>query len=115
MENTPRRNRIDKYSVAEHAIHEAKRVVECSGSHYHLTKAVILLNAAQESVSDFVDGIPEPKTVIDQISPDSVHGRIASALDVMRRDEKKTRELSLAITKGEELLMWLDRDAMLNR
>lgn len=57
----------------------------------------------------------ETKSEQPEIDPASPHAKISSALDRMRSEPKKTRELSLAITKAEECLMWLDRDSILNR
>ena len=50
-----------------------------------------------------------------QIDPESVHGLISRALEKMRADSLRTRELALAITKAQECLMWLDCDARTNR
>jgi len=51
----PRRNRIDLYTPAEHAIRAAILAVEDAGCHPFLTDAVGLLGHAQNKVADFVE------------------------------------------------------------
>lgn len=51
----PRRNRRDKWTPAETAIHNALEVVEMAGAHILLTDAIIKLNEARELVADFVE------------------------------------------------------------
>jgi len=53
----PRRIRVDRYTPAEKAIHDAIQVVEAAGAHPLLTDAVILLDKAREKVADFVDDV----------------------------------------------------------
>ncbi len=50
-----RRIRIDLYTPAELAIHEAIYAVERAGCHSLLTDAVNLLVQAKEKVADFVE------------------------------------------------------------
>ena len=52
-----RRNRIDLYTPAEKAIHDAIQAVEAVGAHPYLTAAVVLLQEAKENVADYVDEI----------------------------------------------------------
>ena len=52
----PRRNRIDKLTPAEKAIHDAINKVEIMDADERLTQAQILLAQAQEKVADYVDG-----------------------------------------------------------
>lgn len=52
----PRRIRTDRWTPAEHAIHDAIQVVEMVGAHVLLTDAVRLLGEAQEKVAQYVDG-----------------------------------------------------------
>lgn len=53
----PRRVRLDQSTPAETAIRGALRAVEDLPPDVRLTDAVVLLQAARESVADFVDGI----------------------------------------------------------
>jgi hypothetical protein len=52
----PRRIRMDLWTPAERAIHDALQEVEKAGAHPLLTKATMLLSDAQRAVADFVDG-----------------------------------------------------------
>ncbi len=59
--DTPRRNRIDKYTPAETAIAAAVQAVEEAGADTLLTEAVTLLIQAQAKVADYVDAHqPQP-------------------------------------------------------
>lgn len=51
----PRRNRMDQWCPAEHAIQEAINRVEEAGAHPLLTDAVNLLVQAKSKVADFVE------------------------------------------------------------
>lgn len=51
----PRRSRLDLYTPAELAIHNAIQEVEKAGCDEKLTEAIILLCKAKDYVSDFVD------------------------------------------------------------
>lgn len=65
----PRRIRIDQQTPAEAAIRAAIAAVEALPADVRLTNAVISLQAARESVADYVDGVTkEPGR----------HGRTAS-------------------------------------
>ncbi len=56
MENEiPRRNRLDLNTPAEKAISDAIQEIEKLPPDVRLTKAVVLLAAAKDLVSDFVD------------------------------------------------------------
>ncbi len=55
IDGAPRRARIDLYSDAEKAIHDAVQAVEEAGANVLLTEAVVLLHRAQEKVADFVE------------------------------------------------------------
>lgn len=56
MSNTiPRSHRMDQWTPAERAIHDAVQAVEEMGADVRLTKAVRLLAEAQASVAAFVD------------------------------------------------------------
>lgn len=66
--NSPRRIRLDKMQAAELAIYNAMQEVEKMPADVRLTKAVILLNKAKDSVSDFIDGISDNLQ-----SPDDLH------------------------------------------
>lgn len=50
-----RRARIDLFTPAEKAIHDAIEAVEVAGTHPLLTQAVIQLGYAQAAVADFVE------------------------------------------------------------
>ena len=65
----PRRCRIDRISPAEHAIYAAIEAVEHVGADVRLTDAVVLLQAARESVADFIDGIESRRTLVDSLEP----------------------------------------------
>lgn len=52
---TPRRNRLDLYTPAEKAIHDAMQEVEKAGADVKLTEAVMLLQKAKDCVADYVD------------------------------------------------------------
>ena len=54
----PRRIRVDLFTPAEKAIHDACYVVEEAGAHPLLTDAVVLLMQAREKVADYVDNTP---------------------------------------------------------
>jgi hypothetical protein len=56
-----RRIRIDLWTPAERAIHEAMQAVERLPADVRLTDAVILLGQAQAKVADYVDDIPCPR------------------------------------------------------
>ena len=54
-------------------------------------------------------------SLYNSIDPAGGHRKITDLLNDLRKEEKKTRELSLAITKAEECLMWYDRHMILNK
>ncbi len=58
---SPRRNRIDKFTPAEKAIWDARQAVEAMPADVRLTQAGNLLQEAQEKVADFIDGV-NPQT-----------------------------------------------------
>jgi hypothetical protein len=53
----PRRNQINRWTAAERLIDAAVQEVEAVGADVRLTDAVNLLQAARESVADYIDGI----------------------------------------------------------
>jgi hypothetical protein len=57
-DNVPRRARVEMWTPAEKAIHDAVHSVEAMPASVHLTNAVILLQQAKDKVADFVDGKP---------------------------------------------------------
>lgn len=59
----PRRNQMQQWTPAEHAIQQAVDAVEAMGADVRLTDAVILLGKARDRVADFVDGV-EPTKVL---------------------------------------------------
>lgn len=64
MDEVPRRARIDQMTRAEAAIREAVGEVEKMAADVRLTDAVCLLQAARESVADFVDGVHVRRRVV---------------------------------------------------
>lgn len=66
MSEIPRRNRVDQWTPAEHAIDAAVQVVEALPADVRLTDAVVRLGEARNSVADYVDGVgktPEPQQI----------------------------------------------------
>jgi hypothetical protein len=63
----PRRARLDQFTRAERAIYDAAQAVEDGPADVRLTDAVILLQAARDSVADFVDGIDKRRHVVDEV------------------------------------------------
>jgi hypothetical protein len=64
----PRRIRVDLFTPAEKAIWDAVQAVEAAGASVTLTDAVLLLQAARESVADHVDGTtPITRRLVDRI------------------------------------------------
>jgi hypothetical protein len=62
----PRRARLDLFTPAERAIYDAVQAVEAVGADVRLTDAVILLQAARDSVADYVDGVEKRRYVREQ-------------------------------------------------
>lgn len=62
-DNVPRRARLDLFTKAERAIYDAVQEVEALAADVRLTDAVVLLQAARESVADYVDGIEKRRYV----------------------------------------------------
>jgi hypothetical protein len=63
MNEWPRRSDLQRMVPAERAIFDAVQAVEAAGADVRLTDAVVLLQAARESVSDFVDGVERRRFV----------------------------------------------------
>lgn len=57
--DTPRRVCLNRFTTAERAIYDAVFAVEAAGADVRLTDAVILLQAARDSVADFVDDVAD--------------------------------------------------------
>jgi hypothetical protein len=55
--NIPRRARLDQMSETERAIFEIAQAVESLGADVRLTDAVVLLQAARDSVADYIDAV----------------------------------------------------------
>lgn len=66
MNDFPRRQKLYEMTAAERAIYDAVVVVEAAGADVRLTDAVILLQAARDSVGDFVDNIAEVRRLVVQ-------------------------------------------------
>lgn len=62
-EPIPRRIQLERMSSGERAIFAAVHEVERMGADQRLTDAVILLQAARDSVADFVDGVDARRSV----------------------------------------------------
>lgn len=62
-DDLPRRVRVDQWTYAEHVIATAMTVVEGVGADVRLTDAVVLLQAAKDSVADFVDDVDRRRFV----------------------------------------------------
>ena len=63
MNDIPRRAQLDQLSPAELAIYQAVQAVEAVGADVRLTDAVILLQAARDSVADYIDGVDTRRSV----------------------------------------------------
>lgn len=57
MTEIPRRIQLDRFTPAERAIYDAVQAVEAMAADVRLTDAVILLQAARDSVADYIDNI----------------------------------------------------------
>jgi len=62
----PRRSLLNLLTPAEKAIFDATQEVEALPADVRLTDAVVLLQAARNSVADYVDGIDKRRTVIEE-------------------------------------------------
>lgn len=73
MNETTRRIDLTRMTPAEKAIYDAVQAVEAMPADVRLTDAVILLQAARESVADFVDGIKDQRRYVHAVAlPPSV-------------------------------------------
>jgi hypothetical protein len=84
----PRRARLDKFCPAERAIWDAVGAVEAMPADLRLTDAVILLQAARDSVADFVDGVDQRRYV--RLTPERAEATKAvllSYLDALELDQ----------------------------
>lgn len=72
----PRRNQMQQWCPAEHAIREAMMRVEEMGAHIMLTEAINLLVKAKETIADYVDMFP-PKV------PLTPYGEVIELLKAM--------------------------------
>lgn len=77
---TPRRNRLDLNTQAEHAIRNAVNEVEKVGADERLTEAVKLMNKANELVADFVDENPPPVPSITKYTEITSHEKACEVL-----------------------------------
>jgi hypothetical protein len=75
----PRRSDMTKWSRAERMIFEAVEAVEALPADRRLTDAVVLLQAARESVADYIDKGPRIPRVVITETPQCEHG---TAMDV---------------------------------
>lgn len=55
MNKIPRRERIDLYTPIEKAIYKVIQMIEEKEADINLTKAIILLEEAQDKVADYID------------------------------------------------------------
>ena len=58
-----RRNDLLQMSLAERELFDVVQSVENMGADVRLTDAVVLLQAARDSVADFIDGVENRRTV----------------------------------------------------
>lgn len=93
LNDIPRRVQLDRLVEAERSIYGAVRAVEDLGADARLTDAVVLLQAAKESVGDFVDGFRGITRTV------STHRHInqESPMDVEAFDYEAQTELKKAI------------------
>ena len=83
MDNkVPRRNQLNKLVPAEAAIYAALEAVERMEADVRLTDAVVLLQAARESVADYVDGVPRRRFV-------RVGSRMGEVIDIGRGADER--------------------------
>lgn len=68
----PRRVCIDRWTPAERAINDAAQAVEAMAADVRLTDAVVLLQAARDSVADYIDGIDRRRFVAQSPDADAV-------------------------------------------
>lgn len=84
---TPRRNRLDLNTQAEHAIRNAVNEVEKVGADVRLTEAVKLLSKANDLVADFIDENPPPVPSITRYSEITSHEK---ACEVLGKDPSES-------------------------
>lgn len=108
--DVPRRARMDQWCEAELKIQEAVDSVEAMGADVKLTKAVILLGQARESVADYLDGTEQPwvnqvEAVLGQAREVKDHYVKAGAMGLMmhKLDEMIGTLESLASQEWERL------------
>jgi hypothetical protein len=65
----PRRSHMERWTMAERAIYVAVQTVEDLPADVRLTDAVVLLQAARDSVADFVDGVQMRRSVSVVVCP----------------------------------------------
>lgn len=63
MQEWPRRAKLSEMTPAERALYDVVAIVESAGADVRLTDAVVLVQAARESVADYVDGIERRRVV----------------------------------------------------
>lgn len=63
MSDIPRRIQVENMTPAELAIRAARAEVEQGEADVRLTDAVVLLNAAQDAVADYVDNVARRRFV----------------------------------------------------
>ena len=69
MDDLPRRAQLNLLTPAERDIMTAVQAVEATGADVRLTDSVVLLQAARDSVADFVDHIDCRRSVIVDVEP----------------------------------------------
>ena len=86
----PRRAHLDRFTPAERAIYDAVLAVEALPADARLTDAIVLLQAARDSVADFVDGINQRRFVTDgtPVADNAVaKGRNVSTVNLPTREK----------------------------
>lgn len=78
LNEIPRRSRMEQWTAAERAIYDAVRAVEAMPADVRLTDAVILLQAARDSVADYIDGLDRRRCVSECQDLGSVSNGVAA-------------------------------------
>lgn len=63
----PRRARLDQMTPAEKAIIDAVLAVEALPADARLTEAVVLLQAARDTVADYVEGVRNTRRYVEEV------------------------------------------------
>lgn len=101
----PRRASVQLWTPAEKAIADAVAAVEAAGADVRLTDAVVLLQAARDSVADFVDGIDARRFVQHGTAGDGLTtGADSAGSGVPRTVNGEARDKASAASSVDPLL-----------